>query len=117
MPARRPVRRPVRRVGIDLGGTAIKAGALIEVGEGGEGGAAPEIADRRSVPLPRGEDPDAILDALAELARELGFPEHTDRPRALRPPCNDNAYLVVLLVQATHNVFGDLAGTASRLQD
>src|SRR5688500_1602085 len=52
-----------RFVGLDLGGTAVKAGALSPAGEVlAESGAATDVA----------EGPDAVLDQLAELARELG---------------------------------------------
>jgi glucokinase len=66
-----PARPPARLIGIDIGGTAIKAGVLLDT----------EVVERRSVPLPRGADKGAttILDALAQLARELGFPEHSPR--------------------------------------
>lgn len=49
-------------VGIDLGGTAIKAGAL---------GPAGEILGRRSVTVPETETPEPLVRAMADLAREL----------------------------------------------
>jgi glucokinase len=53
----------MRLVGIDLGGTAIKAGACDEKGR---------ILERRSVPTGLSEGADAVLDRMAGLARELG---------------------------------------------
>jgi len=55
-----------RFVGIDLGGTAIKAGATDDQGR---------ILEQRSIDLPRvepGGGPEPILDAIARLGRELG---------------------------------------------
>jgi len=52
-----------RLVGLDLGGTSVKAGALSPTGEVlAESGRATDVAD----------GPDAVLDQLAALARELG---------------------------------------------
>lgn len=52
-----------RVVGLDLGGTSIKAGAL-----GSDG----RILARASAPTPLAQGGERVLDALAELARELG---------------------------------------------
>lgn len=52
-----------RRVGIDLGGTAIKAGALDEQGR---------VLERRSIPTGLESGAAAVLDRMAALARELG---------------------------------------------
>jgi glucokinase len=52
-----------RAVGIDLGGTAIKAGAISETGT---------ILDRRTVPVDVREGPGSLLDRIAEIARALG---------------------------------------------
>jgi glucokinase len=52
----------MRLVGIDLGGTAIKAGACDEKGR---------ILDRRSVPTGLDEGAAAVVDRMASLAREL----------------------------------------------
>lgn len=54
---------PSRAVGIDLGGTAIKAGAISETGT---------ILDRRSAPVDAREGPAPLLDRIAEIARSLG---------------------------------------------
>ncbi|TXK17454.1 polyphosphate--glucose phosphotransferase [Homoserinibacter sp. GY 40078] len=52
-------------VGIDIGGTGIK-GALVDVSAG-------ELASERvKVPTPEGGDPDAVLDAVAEMVDGLG---------------------------------------------
>lgn len=53
----------MRWVGIDLGGTAIKAGAVDENGR---------ALERRSVPTELARGADAVLDKIAALARELG---------------------------------------------
>ncbi len=53
----------MRLVGIDLGGTAIKAGACDPSGK---------ILESRSVPTGLSEGTDAVLDRMAHLARELG---------------------------------------------
>ncbi|MBL8861990.1 MAG: ROK family protein [Planctomycetes bacterium] len=53
----------MRLVGIDLGGTAIKAGAADEHGA---------ILARRSIPTGLAEGADAVLGRMAALARELG---------------------------------------------
>jgi len=53
----------MRRVGIDLGGTAIKAGAVDEQGR---------VLDRRSVPTGLEHGAASVLDRMAGLARELG---------------------------------------------
>lgn len=53
----------MRLIGIDLGGTAIKAGAV--TGDG-------EILDRRSIPTGLQDGADAVIDRMAGLARELG---------------------------------------------
>ncbi len=53
----------MRLVGIDLGGTAIKAGAVSERGE---------ILDRRSARLDASRGAVGVLDCMAGLARELG---------------------------------------------
>lgn len=52
-----------RWVGIDLGGTAIKAGAVDDVGN---------VAERRSVPTELERGAEHVLDKIAALARELG---------------------------------------------
>lgn len=52
-----------RFVGIDLGGTGIKAGACDERGT---------ILETRSIPTGLAEGPAAVLDRMAQLARELG---------------------------------------------
>src|SRR5262245_40887164 len=52
-----------RLVGLDLGGTSVKAGAIAPSGAVlAESGTATDVAD----------GPDAVLDQLAALARELG---------------------------------------------
>ena len=69
-----------RAVGIDLGGTAVKAGAISETGT---------ILERRSAPVDAREGPDALLDRIAEIARGLGAKDRLglgcpgvfDRPR------------------------------------
>jgi glucokinase len=53
----------MRAVGIDLGGTAIKAGAVSAEGE---------MLDRRSAPVDAGAGPEVLLDRMAAIARELG---------------------------------------------
>jgi len=53
----------MRAVGIDLGGTAIKAGAVSAEGE---------VLDRRSAPVDAGAGPAVLLDRMAAIARELG---------------------------------------------
>jgi glucokinase len=53
----------MRAVGIDLGGTAIKAGAVSAEGE---------VLDRRSAPVDAGAGPVVLLDRMAAIARELG---------------------------------------------
>lgn len=53
----------MRLVGIDLGGTGIKAGACDEAGK---------ILDRRSIATGLADGPAAVLDRMANLARELG---------------------------------------------
>lgn len=55
-----------RRVGIDLGGTAIKAGAISERGE---------IVERASIPVELERGADDVIRRMAELARALGV-EH-----------------------------------------
>ena len=52
------------RVGVDLGGTAIKAGAINLDGE---------IIERRSIPAELERGPEDLSDRIAELARELNF--------------------------------------------
>ena len=52
-----------RAVGIDLGGTAIKAGAISETGT---------ILDRRSAPVDPREGAGPLLDRIGEIARTLG---------------------------------------------
>ena len=54
-----------RLVGLDLGGTTIKAGALAPSGQ---------VLGELSVPTPVAGGPQAVLDALAALARELAAP-------------------------------------------
>lgn len=53
----------MRLIGIDLGGTAIKAGAVDEKGH---------ILDRRSIPTGLQDGAAAVIDRMAGLARELG---------------------------------------------
>ncbi|HEV8113458.1 MAG TPA: ROK family protein [Planctomycetota bacterium] len=53
----------MRAVGIDLGGTAIKAGAVSAEGQ---------VLDRRSAPVDAGAGPVVLLDRMAAIARELG---------------------------------------------
>lgn len=53
----------MRLVGIDLGGTAIKAGVVDENGT---------ILERRSVPTGLADGGDAVIERMAKLARELG---------------------------------------------
>lgn len=53
----------MRLVGIDLGGTGIKAGACDERGK---------ILDQRSIPTGLADGPAAVLDRMAQLARDLG---------------------------------------------
>lgn len=53
----------MRLVGIDLGGTSIKAGACDEKGH---------VLDHRSVPTGLDEGTPAVLDRMAQLARDLG---------------------------------------------
>jgi glucokinase len=53
----------VRLVGIDLGGTAIKAGAVTEQGQ---------VLESRCVPTGLADGADAVVDRMAELARALG---------------------------------------------
>ena len=52
------------RVGVDLGGTAIKAGAISAAGE---------IIERRSIPAELERGPEDLSGRIAELARELNF--------------------------------------------
>ena len=52
------------RVGVDLGGTAIKAGAISAAGE---------IIERRSIPAELERGPEDLSDRIADLARELNF--------------------------------------------
>lgn len=54
-----------RAIGIDIGGTGIK-GALVDVAAG------TLISDRIKVATPDGGDPEAVLDAVAELASRFG---------------------------------------------
>lgn len=54
----------MRAVGIDLGGTNIKAGAVDAQGR---------VLERRSVPTGLADGADAVLDRMAALARELGI--------------------------------------------
>ncbi|MBL8859019.1 MAG: ROK family protein [Planctomycetes bacterium] len=53
----------MKLVGIDLGGTGIKAGACDETGR---------ILDSKSIPTGLGDGPEAVLDRMAQLARDLG---------------------------------------------
>lgn len=53
----------MRLVGIDLGGTGIKAGACDETGR---------ILERKSIPTGLADGPAAVLDRMAQLARDLG---------------------------------------------
>lgn len=53
----------MRLIGIDLGGTAIKAGACDDAGR---------ILERRSVPTGLADGADAVIERMAGLARELG---------------------------------------------
>lgn len=53
----------MRLVGIDLGGTGIKAGACDEAGV---------VLERRSIPTGLADGPSAVLDRMAQLARDLG---------------------------------------------
>src|SRR4051812_41462198 len=76
----------MRLVGIDLGGTAIKGGAVTSEGQ---------ILERRSIATEIERGADAVLDRLAQLARELGAYEHLgvgspgliDRERGLVLEC------------------------------
>lgn len=52
-----------RAVGIDLGGSAIKAGAIASTGN---------VLERRSGPVDGGEGADRVLDRIATVARDLG---------------------------------------------
>ena len=52
------------RVGVDLGGTAIKAGAITTSGE---------VIERRSIPAELERGPEDLADRIAQLARELKF--------------------------------------------
>ena len=54
------------RVGVDLGGTAIKAGAISASGQ---------ILERRSIPAELDRGPQDLADRIADLARELDFGE------------------------------------------
>jgi glucokinase len=54
------------RVGVDLGGTAIKAGAISASGQ---------ILERRSIPAELDRGPQDLADRIADLARELNFGE------------------------------------------
>ena len=58
---------PTRRVGLDVGGTSIKGGAVTEAGE---------ILARGSRPFSPEVDASEILDRAADLARELGVKTH-----------------------------------------
>jgi len=62
-PARLPAMRLARAVGIDLGGTAIKAGASSASGE---------VLERRSAPVELSAGAPALLDRMAQIARDLG---------------------------------------------
>lgn len=53
----------MRLVGLDLGGTSIKGGAVSDQGE---------ILERRSIDIDRSKGPSALIDSLAALARALG---------------------------------------------
>jgi glucokinase len=53
----------MKAVGIDLGGSAVKAGAVTEAGE---------VLARRSIPVDSTAGASVLLDRIAELARELG---------------------------------------------
>jgi glucokinase len=53
----------MRLVGLDLGGTSIKGGAVSEQGK---------ILDRRSIDIDRSKGPGALIDSLAALSRALG---------------------------------------------
>lgn len=53
----------MRLIGVDLGGTAIKAGACTREGE---------VLDRRNAPTELERGPAHVLDTIARLARELG---------------------------------------------
>ena len=59
----RPVARRARSIGVDVGGTSAKLGAL-------DPGDPPSVAGERSVPV-AGEDPAEVLDGIASAAREL----------------------------------------------
>ncbi len=55
-----------RLVGLDLGGTAVKAGCITASGE---------VLEEKSAAPPFEHGPDAVLDLLAEIARDLGVRE------------------------------------------
>lgn len=68
-----------RAVGVDIGGTGIKAGIVdLEAGE--------LISDRKKVPTPSGAKPKDVLAAVTEVLDQLGIADNTDVPLGVAFP-------------------------------
>jgi polyphosphate glucokinase len=68
-----------RAVGVDIGGTGIKAGIVdLEAGE--------LLSDRIKVPTPKGAQPQDVLDAVRQVLDTLGVADDTDLPLGVAFP-------------------------------